>query len=79
MRLRAARRTAESAASRAVARGPTAKAQLFCKITAEQQQRSGSAVAAQAEQRQCRAAEKGTGSRVGKLSLGRGREKGISI
>lgn len=40
MRLRAARRTAESAASRAVARGPTAKAQLFCKITAEQQQRS---------------------------------------
>lgn len=42
-------------------------------------QNSSSAVAAQAEQRQCRAAEKGTGSRVGKLSLGRGREKGISI
>lgn len=37
VRLRAARRTAESAASRAVARGPTAKAQLFCEITAEQQ------------------------------------------
>lgn len=74
MRLRAARRTAESAASRAVARGPTAKAQLFCKITAEQQRS-----AAQAEQRQCRAAEKGTGSRVGKLSQGRGGGKGISI
>lgn len=53
MRLRAARRTAESAASRAVARGPTAKAQLFCKITAEQQQRSGSA----GQQRKAQAAE----------------------
>lgn len=50
VRLRAARRTAESAASRAVARGPTAKAQLFCKITAEQQQRSGSAGRAEAVQ-----------------------------
>lgn len=39
VRLRAARRTAESAASHAVARGPTAKAQLFCEITAERQQR----------------------------------------
>lgn len=53
VRLRAARRTAESAASRAVARGPTAKAQLFCKITAEQQQRSGSA----GQQRKAQAAE----------------------
>lgn len=56
MRLRAARRTAESAASRAVARGPTAKAQLFCKITAEQQQRRQSRGSA-GQQRKAQAAE----------------------
>lgn len=61
VRLRAARRTAESAASHAVARGPTAKAQLFCEITAERQQRRQSSGSA-GQQAQCRAAEKGQGN-----------------